>query len=160
MRVELKNVRHSEMASEETECFSATVYIDGKKAGTVENDGRGGADLHHPHSLRDRLEEIAATLPDIDVSHFYNDGETHTMKCSAEIMIDDILQDVLRAKRERRLCARQTLFRKPGQAYEKDAWHVLKAKFSPEVKKVLVFRHGEGVHILNEQIDLTKERAQ
>jgi hypothetical protein len=44
MKVELKNVKYSAFASQETHCFEATVYIDGKRVGTVSNEGYGGPD--------------------------------------------------------------------------------------------------------------------
>ena len=40
--IEVKNVKHSEFASEETMCFQCSVYWDGKKAGFAKNSGTGG----------------------------------------------------------------------------------------------------------------------
>jgi hypothetical protein len=48
MKISLKNVKTCEFASEETTCFEATVYVDGKRAFTVANDGRGGCNEYHP----------------------------------------------------------------------------------------------------------------
>jgi hypothetical protein len=42
MNIELKNVKHSEFASHETNCFEATIYVDGKKAGEAHNNGCAG----------------------------------------------------------------------------------------------------------------------
>ena len=42
MKIELKNFKHAAFASEETLCFEAKVYVDGKKLGDVSNSGRGG----------------------------------------------------------------------------------------------------------------------
>lgn len=42
MKVELKNVKINKEMSDETESFSATIYIDGKKAAFVHNHGMGG----------------------------------------------------------------------------------------------------------------------
>jgi len=39
MKVELKNVKFSEHMSEETNAFTADVYVDGKKCGYAKNDG-------------------------------------------------------------------------------------------------------------------------
>lgn len=41
MKVELKNIKIAKFASEETLCFEATIYIDGKRSGTVKNNGWG-----------------------------------------------------------------------------------------------------------------------
>lgn len=48
MEITLKNIKHSEFASHETHCFEATVYIDGKRAFGVENDGQGGPNNYFP----------------------------------------------------------------------------------------------------------------
>ena len=42
MALTLKNLKHFAAGSQETYCFTATVYLDGKKVGTAENDGHGG----------------------------------------------------------------------------------------------------------------------
>ena len=44
MKIELKNIRYNATLSEETACFSASLYVDGKKIGTVVNHGHGGSD--------------------------------------------------------------------------------------------------------------------
>lgn len=72
-KIELKNVKHAEFASEETHCYQATVWVDGKRFCTVSNDGHGGADMQHPlkggnyAELRPELEKldklIAKTFP-------------------------------------------------------------------------------------------------
>lgn len=47
-RIQLKNVKYAAFASEETHCYDASVYFDGKKVGTVKNDGHGGCDYQYP----------------------------------------------------------------------------------------------------------------
>jgi len=42
--LEVKKISHYERGSEETPCYNATVYINGKKAIEVGNDGHGGMD--------------------------------------------------------------------------------------------------------------------
>ena len=48
MKIEIKNVKHSELASEETHCFKATVYIDGTRAFIASNDGKGAGNDYYP----------------------------------------------------------------------------------------------------------------
>lgn len=45
--LELKNVKYAAFASEETHCFSATLYVNGKRFCEVSNDGHGGCDNFH-----------------------------------------------------------------------------------------------------------------
>ena len=47
MKIELKAIQYAAFSSEETSCYSANLYIDGRKIGTVDNDGRGGCDRFH-----------------------------------------------------------------------------------------------------------------
>lgn len=48
MNIELKNIKHSAFASQETHCFEATLYVDGKRFCLVSNDGHGGCDNYYP----------------------------------------------------------------------------------------------------------------
>ena len=47
--LEVKNLSHYARGSEETPCYNATVYINGKKAIEISNDGRGGMDMQHQY---------------------------------------------------------------------------------------------------------------
>ena len=49
MELELKNIKHSARASEETHCYQASLYVNGKPVAIVSNDGQGGADRVLPH---------------------------------------------------------------------------------------------------------------
>ena len=49
MKLELKNIKHSEWASEETHCYKASLYVDGKPLAVVSNDGHGGGDRDYAH---------------------------------------------------------------------------------------------------------------
>jgi hypothetical protein len=71
MEIELKNIKRSEMASQETHCYSATIYVNGKKAGTVDNDGYGGCDnLHWDDSVFGKsVEDWAASQPKIKTEY-------------------------------------------------------------------------------------------
>ena len=48
-KLEVKNISHYARGSEETPCYNATVYVNGKKAVEVSNDGRGGCDRQHTY---------------------------------------------------------------------------------------------------------------
>lgn len=67
MKIELKNIKHHAALSEETNAFSASLYIDGKKAGTAENTGKGGQTLVRDTKATRELvkiaEEYCKTLP-------------------------------------------------------------------------------------------------
>ena len=46
--MELKNLSHNATFSEETHCFRASVYINGKRMFTASNSGNGGANSYSP----------------------------------------------------------------------------------------------------------------
>lgn len=72
MKIELKNIRHIESMSEETNCYSATVYVDGAKVGEVSNNGHGGCDNQRiDNAMLDRLNGwCRENLPPHDFSKF------------------------------------------------------------------------------------------
>lgn len=98
MEITLKNVKHYESMSEETNCFEAIVYIDGKKAGSVSNRGCGGPN-EMDHDLYLRLAEYAKTLP--SETTIIN-GQSYTFPQSADSLIDNALMAILREKEEKK----------------------------------------------------------
>jgi hypothetical protein len=46
-RISLKNLKVHTRLSEETPCYTASIYFDGKKVAEVENRGDGGCDNHY-----------------------------------------------------------------------------------------------------------------
>jgi hypothetical protein len=63
VNVELKRFTTNARLSQETTAFAADVWIDGKKAGTAENDGRGGSTLVRlDPSVRGKVESYGQTL--------------------------------------------------------------------------------------------------
>ena len=60
----LKNIKTCEWASEETTCFEATLYIDGKSIGRVHNEGCGGAHFYDFRTTNNSLDAIIDELLD------------------------------------------------------------------------------------------------
>jgi len=88
MKIELKNVKHSEFASHETHCFEASVYINGKRSGTVSNDGQGGCNMYHPATLEAIITQYAHTLPALT---YESACEVHSMIQDADCVIGDLM---------------------------------------------------------------------
>lgn len=68
LNVQLKKVKYYDKLSEETCCFTADLYINGKKVGNVKNDGRGGctdynANTVDNHKIIKEAEVYCKTLP-------------------------------------------------------------------------------------------------
>jgi hypothetical protein len=64
MKIEMRKLRVHKDMSEETTCFSAELFIDGRRVAHVSNDGHGGCDRLVPWSVKDTLDAYAKTLPD------------------------------------------------------------------------------------------------
>lgn len=59
MEIELKKIKIVDEMSDETTCFCADVWIDGKFEGRVQNSGQGGCNDYAPHRLEDVLQKHA-----------------------------------------------------------------------------------------------------
>jgi hypothetical protein len=94
MKIELKSLKINKSFSEETICFTADIYANGKKVGYAKNDGHGGCtDYHHYEKTRDLLKEVeehCKTLP--PQSYVYN-GETKEYDTTLEHVIDNLVTD-------------------------------------------------------------------
>jgi len=109
MKIELKNIKYAAFASQETSCYEATIYIDGKKVGTVENAGHGGCDHIHPHAVEQRINEWAAPY-------------------DAETIFGELLLGWLHERDLKRLLARRILFRREGKLMETNAHSAIELK--------------------------------
>ncbi len=101
MEIELKNVKFYERMSEETNAFTADIFVNGKNVGYAKNDGRGGCTDYHHNSAKDReiidaAEKYCLTLPPIN----YSFGE---IDMNLENKIDQLFEEWLKAKDENKL---------------------------------------------------------
>jgi hypothetical protein len=121
MKIELKNVKHSEFASHETDCFEASIYIDGVRAGIVENDGQGGCNRYHPYEIEKTINEYAKTLPRVTTSMTdpHDSSKPFVYHQDADTVISNLLTDHLYAKDLKRALAKKILYVKnDGKIYE------------------------------------------
>ncbi|ANF50338.1 hypothetical protein A0O34_07325 [Chryseobacterium glaciei] len=93
MKVEIKNIEYSELLSEETNAFAATLYIEGKKVGITSNAGHGGptgyrADDEKGKKLIEQAEAWCKTLPP---DKFSSEGINYSFEMNLESHIDKLL---------------------------------------------------------------------
>ena len=113
MKIELKNIKHSEFASQETNCYQATIYINGKKVGTVENGGYGGCDNVHPYEVANQIDEYAKTLPKIVCDWIDREtGKPAEMTQTHETIFSDILNYWLVSKDLKRIMSKRIVYQK------------------------------------------------
>lgn len=138
MKIELKNVKYAEFASEETHCFEATVYLDGKRAGSVSNSGKGGCNDYHPHQIEERINEYAKTLP---ATKWRLDDQELEIKQDADTVVGDLLMDYLYSRDLKKALAKRILFvskdglLKESKSFAKDK--LLAVLANPELPKLV-----------------------
>lgn len=89
MKLELKNVRIHEDMSEETTCFSATLYVDGIRAALCSNRGCGGStDVNFLPTFAKRL-DVIRFCKENPIKYWYRNKEFEISSVDAHI--DDLL---------------------------------------------------------------------
>ena len=111
MKLSLKNIKHTAWASEETHCYQASLYVDGKPVATVSNDGRGGADRYYDHpncvysgrsAWCDKMQEVH--------EYFKSLPNTHGMEQCLEFWCADQVNDWLTARELKKKLKKEFLF--------------------------------------------------
>lgn len=101
MKIELKKISFNERMSEETNCFVADLYINGKLVGECKNDGHGGCtDIRGNSKESNQLIADAMayckTLPKIKCGN-------HELECDLELVIDELLVKHLTEKAKKKM---------------------------------------------------------
>ena len=80
--LEVKNISHYARGSEETPCYNATVYINGKRAIEVSNEGHGGCDRQdtYPNIGEEKSFEIEMDLEHVCQDALYDWLDKKTLK--------------------------------------------------------------------------------
>ena len=108
MRITLKNIKYSAFASQETSCYEASLYFDGKKVGIVSNQGHGCDDVYY----LDRRDEGAVEAYIKTLSQWTHECESGDT--TLETVCGEILDDWLVSK------DLKTLLRKKVMALKDD----------------------------------------
>ena len=142
MKCELKKVKINQRLSEETTCYSADLYIDGKKAADCSNRGCGGPDEIRwlSSELEEKFKAMLATMPPFEAY-----GVTITP--STDTYIGELLDAHETKVQLRRWCAKAVLFRLVGD--EAGQYRTLeKTKYSPAVAKHLRDKYGDKLEVI------------
>lgn len=108
-RVTLKNIKINQALSEETPCYSATVYFDGKKVGETGNRGHGGCDEFRAtdRERANQMFDFIKTLPDVESDI---GGEPFTYKRDLDSVCAELLDRHEMAKEAKRMVAKKVSF--------------------------------------------------
>ena len=138
MKIELKNIKHSEFASRETNCYEATIYINGKREGVVSNDGQGGCDSVHPWQLAQEIDAYAKTLPLI-VCEWIDPktGEPFVLEQTHETIFGELLNDWMLDKGLKKKLNSKILFvKEDGKVYETKAQKPAELKLTLSIPRL------------------------
>jgi len=136
--IELKNIKHTAWASEETHCYQASLYVDGEHWGTVSNQGHGGCDdFDGNNKSYDDIRELNQRIKETYEPYTY---EGHSLEQNLEMVCGDLVNQWLRDKDFNRAMKSKVLFTKPdtqgiwqvGFKKPKTLWmmlDVMKAKY-------------------------------
>lgn len=152
MKCELRNVKINNRLSDETTCFSASLYIDGRKEAEVANRGCGGSNEYRfaDRETEQRFYAFCKSLPPIPP----DDKWPHEMAMDADLYIDQLLMVFQENKELQRWCKKDTVYRLKGD--KPGTWRTLRSRtgpvFTPAVKAELQKRHGDQLaEIANER---------
>lgn len=100
MKIELKNIHYRAQLSEETSAFSANLYINGYKAGTVSNQGHGGTTNYTPFNEKGRtlIKEAEIYCKRLPPEKYTVDGKEHQLDMDLELYIDNLINAYLKEK--------------------------------------------------------------
>ena len=149
-KIEVKNVKIADFASEETLCFEATVYVNGVRAFKAENDGRGGCNFYHPvsqqgKSLLKLCNDWLETLPEEE--HMFGE-EVFSLQPDLDIFLGDMIADWELNKKLKRDCRTKTLYRMPEDA--KGEFYVFKVPYGAKIKAHIMAKYPTA-EIINER---------
>lgn len=160
MKIELKRISFYERMSEETNCFAADLYINGKKVGYVKNDGQGGCTNYYGCTKEDNqiireAEAYCKTLPKVKYLE-------HEWEQSLEHLIDTLFEEhivaKLKAKEEKKmqkLFQTAIVFGKPNAPqyrymnFKQPLSSIPMSKLVFYVAKVVSDHCRDGVQLLN-----------
>ena len=139
MHIELKKLKTHEDMSDETLCFSAEIWVDGRLLARVRNEGRGGSNNYDFNLTTDgtRWKEFSdwckAQPPHV--------SQGYTIPCDTDLVIYDLIGKHERRKQLRRWCKNQTLYRLKGD--KEGEWRVIKSPYFPSIERELNTKYGD-----------------
>jgi hypothetical protein len=93
--LELKKIKYSDFASQETHCYQAELWVNGKLAAHVTNEGHGGNDNVYPvnKELLEIAQKYCKSLPPVE-SEYFEDG----LPMDLELWCGEALENHLKQK--------------------------------------------------------------
>lgn len=145
MNIVLKNIKFLETSR--GVAFTASIYLDGKRVGTVENSGTGGCNNYHwkDDKAGKAITEHAESQPPLPSEHF-----PEGLPMDIDLFIDTLIEKQETEKQYKKWCKTKTVFRLKSTP-EGECLTVARP-YNPNIKKALKQKYGaELVEIINER---------
>jgi hypothetical protein len=118
--IALQNIKRVAHFSEETHCYTAVLYVDGERWGTVSNRGHGGPDDFHGEGGRGYgdIETLNTLIAQTFKPYVFGDEGRNqiTLEQNLEMVCGDLVNQWLRDKDFARAMKAKVLFTKPDVA--------------------------------------------
>lgn len=150
MQIELKNVQYNARMSDETSCYSAQIWVDGKHFCDVMNRGHGGPDEHIPvKGMAGNAMHEAIRVLNTRIKKDRGTEKMYGMEIDIdlEIVCGELLNAHLAARDLKRSLGRQFLFCKPGQ---KGVFQIKKVAGRELEQLAAIKKKFNGITTLNE----------
>lgn len=139
MTLELKKVKLHPRLSEETNCFEADVFWNGKKAGFASNTGKGAPNLY---------DWVSKEIGD-EIMAWAEQQPTEFNFEKLDQIVDRIVCDEDMAQQLAKMCKKGLAYRlksdKPG------VWKILGEPFTPEGAQRLKDTHGDDLEYIAQE---------
>lgn len=141
-KIELKNIKINETLSYETTCFTADVFINGKKAAVSYNRGCGGQTEYQAYNLENKklvqeAETYLKTLPDYVIEADID--RSFTIPCTLENFID---QEIVKHQSKKYERMKQKCMQKGIVYGDRYAFQVLTWNNIPTIEALLKLPNG------------------
>ena len=149
--IEVKSVKIAQHMSEETLAFTASLRVNGKRAGSIKNAGHGGpTDIDLNFMKGRKLVRSNYTFDDLD--EYVKENHSDLEYCDVEFFLYSLVCDEDVRRENKKLCRKGTVIRHPGRKYDEGEYTVYAHKYTPEFAVRLRVEFGEDTYILNEHI--------
>ena len=150
MTFSIKALRVNRSLSEETLCFSATLYLNRRRVGHLKNRGHGGeTEIEFSSKLAETDALNAAVHLHPATSMSASDATTHEQWRFLHDQLDWLVGETYQTQQYKDWCRHKTVFRSKDQP--DGEWRQINAKYSEKVATYIRDQYPDTVEILNER---------
>lgn len=144
---QFKNLREFRQLSEETQCFVATLYIDGVRVAQLENRGFGGCTSVTPVSKDPNVRALLERATAFALTQTWTYGTTTANHASLDSYLNGLVFDELARRDIERQFKRQA--KKHCLFLTSEGLFTYARPYTPAIGEALRQKHGSDVRVLN-----------